>query len=139
MIVRPLSVLDDAYPALLNRLSPCPEPDRDGWRRFCERLHDDHHQVFVLETDDGGLAGAATLLIENKLIHGMGRVGHVEDVVVDERHRGQGFGRALIDHAVDHAKRHGCYKVILDCAPDKTGFYTRCGFHERGVQMALYF
>lgn len=138
MIVRPLSILDTAYPVLLNRLSPCPEPDPDRWRRFCERLHDDHHQVFVLELDDG-LAGAATLLIEDKLIHGMGRVGHVEDVVVDERHRGKGFGRALIDHAVAHAKKHGCYKVILDCAPENTGFYARCGFHERGVQMALYF
>ena len=37
------------------------------------------------------------------------------------------------------AKAKQCYKIVLDCKEDRTEFYTKCGFHQRGMQMALYF
>jgi hypothetical protein len=33
----------------------------------------------------------------------------------------------------------GCYKVILDCTPELLAYYAKCGFVEKGVQMAVYF
>ena len=32
----------------------------------------------------------------------------------------------------------GCYKVILDCSADNQGFYEKCGYEYKGVQMAYY-
>jgi len=32
----------------------------------------------------------------------------------------------------------GCYKVILDCTPEKSQFYLSCGFQPKERQMAWY-
>jgi len=42
---------------------------------------------------------------------------YVEDLYVDERHRGRGFGRALFNHVVRLAKKRGCGRMewsVLD-------------------------
>ena len=33
----------------------------------------------------------------------------------------------------------GCYKVILDCSEENAGFYERCGYSRKEIQMAKYF
>ena len=48
-----------------------------------------------------------TLVVERKLIHGCGRVGHVEDVVVLPEARGQGLGHRVVSALVDEAKIEG--------------------------------
>ena len=52
-----------------------------------------------------------TLLLERKLARGLGRCGHVEDVVVDASVRGRGVGRLLLDALVAAAQQAGCYKA----------------------------
>jgi len=32
----------------------------------------------------------------------------------------------------------GCYKIILDCNDKNVGFYQKCGFKQKEIQMALY-
>ena len=80
-----------------------------------------------------------SLLVERKFIRGCGRVGHIEDVVVDASQRRRGTGARIVRHLVDAAERAGCYKVILDCAAENAPFYERQGFVRKEVQMALYF
>lgn len=46
---------------------------------------------------------------------------------------------SLIAHLIDAAKAAGCYKVILDCAERKVGYYEKCGLARKEVQMARYF
>lgn len=41
------------------------------------------------------------------------RVCWLEDVIVDQRHRGQGLGAHLVDAAVAHAQAQGCQRVTL--------------------------
>jgi len=55
----------------------------------------------------------------------------VEDVVVDSAHRGNGYGEALMRHAVDLARDAGCYKLVLTsnkARDDAHRFYRRIGF-----------
>lgn len=85
------------------------------------------------------IVGTITLLIEPKIIHNGSKVGHIEDVVVDSDHRKMGIGMKLIEYAVEIAKQEGCYKVILDCDTENTGFYNKCGFKTKGVCMRLDF
>jgi len=92
--------------------------------------------IYVIE-DNNSILGISSILIEQKFIHNGGRVGHIEDVVVDKKSRGLGVGKMLIEKCVEKAKQEGCYKVILDCDRKNVGFYTKCGFHEKGICMRL--
>jgi len=75
------------------------------------------------------VVGTASLLIERKFIHRGGLVGHIEDVAVRRDVEHKGIGTALVRHAMEEARRLGCYKVILNCHDDNVGFYTRLGFY----------
>ena len=94
--------------------------------------------IYVACIDDV-IVGCVTLIIENKIIHSGGRVGHIEDVVVDNKYRKLGIGKVLIDHSVGVAKEKGCYKVILDCDCENILFYEKCGFKVNGVCMRFNF
>ena len=79
------------------------------------------------------------IIIEKKFIHCLGKVGHIEDVVVDKNQRGHGLGKKIIKYLTKYAKTQGCYKVILDCSSNNMGFYIKCGYENKGVMMAKYF
>jgi len=94
-------------------------------------------QMLVAVTADGRVVGVTTLLVEQKLIHGGGRVGHIEDVAVSKGFEGKGVGSSLVKSAVQLAQDKGCYKVILDCKDDVVGFYEKAGFRRYEVGMRL--
>ena len=52
-------------------------------------FYDVDSEVYIV-IDDGIVVGTASLYIEQKLIHGGGRVAHVEDFVVSSYFRGMG-------------------------------------------------
>jgi glucosamine-phosphate N-acetyltransferase len=83
------------------------------------------------------VAGTASLLVEQKFIHGGGRVGHIEDVAVHPDFRHHGIGSALVRHATEEARRHGCYKVILNCFERLTPFYAQLGYRPHDVGMRI--
>jgi glucosamine-phosphate N-acetyltransferase len=87
----------------------------------------------------GRVVGTASLLLEQKFIHGGGWVGHIEDVAVLGEYQGRGIGSALVRHAVEASRQRGCYKVILDCFEHLVDFYGRLGFrpHNRGLRLDL--
>lgn len=94
---------------------------------FHERLKAGIHTYVACVGQE--VIGTASLLIERKLIHRGGLVGHIEDVAVRRDVQHKGAGTALVQHAVSEARRLGCYKVILNCQNDRVGFYTRLGFY----------
>ncbi|KAL0232440.1 hypothetical protein PCE1_002781 [Barthelona sp. PCE] len=85
------------------------------------------------------IVGSATIMLESKLIHECGAVGHIEDVVVREGMRGLGIGRLLVAHLINFARQNGAYKCILDCATHNIPFYKRCGLETKEHHMAMYF
>lgn len=93
--------------------------------------------VFVAVTDEEKVVGVLTLLIEQKFIHGCGRVGHIEDVVVHGDFRGQGIARDLIKKAFEVAEKEECYKVILNCRNELVPFYEKFGFRKHELEMRL--
>ena len=71
----------------------------------------------------------------------MGKVGHIEDVVVSSDLRGHGLGKLVVNKCLVYAKSEGCYKCILDCSEENIEFYKKCneGFQVKGIEMALYY
>lgn len=124
--------------AMLTTVGDVSKADFDA--RFNELDSSPDYYVAVAEDPSSGrVLGTAALIIERKFIHSCGKVGHIEDVVVDEAARGGRIGQRLIAHLLDHAKASGCYKVILDCAEHNIGYYEKCGLTRKEVQMVRYF
>jgi len=131
------------YPELLKQLSELDNEnlDPDEFDVFVGRVNKNRfHHVFVIEdTEDSTIVGSGTLLIEPKLIHNFGLVGHIEDIVVDQNHQGHGLGRRIIDHLVSTAKNEKCYKVTLYSNENSIEFYKKLGFEKKDQHMAIYF
>ena len=97
-----------------------------------------NHYIFVCYLRDK-VVGMITVLIEQKLTNGGKCVAHVEDVVVDNQHRGLGIGKSMIQFAVGYAQGKNCYKIILNCREDLREFYQHQGFAKHSEGMAIYF
>jgi len=142
MRIRPLDSRDDfeSYISLMNELSPSIDVDRvnkEMWISFISNLSE-KHQVWVIERDDSVIIGSGTILIEPKVLHNFQSAAHIEDIVVAREYQNQGLGKKLIHHLIEVARRHDCYKIILDCKDELEPFYSRSGLTRRGIQMALY-
>lgn len=96
------------------------------------------YNPYVITDGNGMIVAAGTLLIEKKFIRNCGQCGHIEDIVVDSEQRGKNLGKILLKALKELANQLGCYKVILDCEEGKVQFYEKCGFKEKGTQMAFY-
>ena len=130
-MIRDLELLDidDDYMELLCQLSG--KNKQIKWQTamaFWLKYEDnDDHQTFVFEHDNN-IIGTSTVVVGNKLLHYGSRVGHIEDVVVDNESRLSGVGKRLINACLDFCKEKSCYKAILDCSEDNIPFYEACGF-----------
>eukprot|EP00760_Papus_ankaliazontas_P023160 PhM_4_TR1960/c1_g1_i1/m.96284/K00621/GNPNAT1, GNA1; glucosamine-phosphate N-acetyltransferase len=90
----------------------------------------------LVAVHDDRVVAMAAVIIEPKLTRNCGFVGHIEDVVVDDAFRGTGLGREVIDRVCEYGFVDGrCYKIILDCAESNQGFYEKCGFQRKEIQM----
>lgn len=98
----------------------------------------DFYHPHVITDQTGIVVAAGTLFLEKKFIRNCGTCGHIEDIVVDSAQRGKNLGKILLHALKDLAVGMGCYKVILDCEEGKVQFYEKCGFKEKGRQMAFY-
>ena len=86
-----------------------------------------NHIIVVAEINDR-IIGSTTLLIEPKFIHQGGFVGHIEDVVVSKEFQGNQIGEKIVKYALELAKKHNCYKTILNCSDEVKQFYEKIGF-----------
>lgn len=71
-----------------------------------------------------------TMIIPNLTAHGRS-ICFLENVVTDSAYRKQGLARRVIEMAIEDAKAHNCYKVILQSNCKRTDahkFYENLGF-----------
>jgi ribosomal protein S18 acetylase RimI-like enzyme len=66
----------------------------------------------------------------------------VDEVVVAEKARGRGVGRALVEKLVQRASEAGCVEACLSVLPENTPareFYRSLGFEDEAVLMEMHF
>lgn len=97
-----------AYP-LISQLFPWLDMQTYSQRVFVARATG--YRMFIGEIDDEAIGVIG--IIHNHNIHD-GFVTYIEHVVIDEDHRGQGYGAALIEFAEARAVEEGCYLIELD-------------------------
>tara|TARA_B100001758_G_C18386324_1_gene600336 strand:- start:166 stop:618 length:453 start_codon:yes stop_codon:yes gene_type:complete len=122
---------------LLKQLTSTPMMQKQHYLNIINNLPHNHF-IFVLMLNDTPI-GMITLFIEQKIIHNGGKVGHIEDLVVDKKYRKKGYASLLISHVVSIAKLYNCYKCILNCNDDNISIYQKNGFTLKDNGMVNYF
>jgi glucosamine-phosphate N-acetyltransferase len=94
------------------------------------------YKIFVA-IESGTVIGSVTCLLESKLLGGISRVAHIEDVAVCTNQQGRGVGAKLLKFVIESARTENCYKVILNCSDDRRSFYEKFGFISEQNHMRL--
>ncbi|GAA5955340.1 hypothetical protein JCM8115_001921 [Rhodotorula mucilaginosa] len=144
--LRPLAASD--YPRghleLLTHLTAAPDVGQQAWSNRFEELKRvnaaqlTYLPVVIVEDDADRIVGQATVFLERKFLRNAGLCGHIEDVVVDPRMQGKKLGLKLIEVLTALSEHAGAYKTILDCDPKNEAFYAKCGYENKGCEMAKY-
>jgi ribosomal protein S18 acetylase RimI-like enzyme len=103
------------------------------WRRMTQSKGTAFH---VAVDSQGGVVGMVWLSISER-ISGV-KFGWIHDITVDEKFRGRGIGRMLLQHAVEHFKAIGIRMIglmaLVDNQPARE-LYAKEGFHDYSVYM----
>jgi glucosamine-phosphate N-acetyltransferase len=126
---------DKNYLELLKQLTTVGDISQEKYEIAYDKMG---AEVWVLEFE-GKIIASVSLLLEQKIIHECGIVGHLEDVVVDRDYRKYGLGKFIIERIIKIARERGCYKLIGDCKSELLGFYEKNGFESKCVQISIYF
>ena len=127
------------YFNLLSQLTDAVELDENTFKNLLNEIKKTSEIYVYEDIVNNKIVATAKLLIEQKLARGGGKVGHLEDVVVDVGYRKLGLGGKLVINIIDLARQRGCYKLIGNCTLDLIGYYEKIGFSNKGTQFAIYF
>jgi ribosomal protein S18 acetylase RimI-like enzyme len=100
-----------------------------------------NYALYVAE-ENGEVAGTTFVAVVPAFAHQSQPFGVIEYVVVDEKCRSKGIGKALMDACLAKAKAAGCYKVMLASSKQRTRahkFYRSLGFQEDALSFRYYF
>jgi glucosamine-phosphate N-acetyltransferase len=120
--------LQNGFLTTLDSLKQTSNIDKNKADEVFEKIKSNPNHIIAIAELDGKIVGTTTLLIEPKFIHDGGLVGHIEDVVVEEKFQGQKIGNEIIEFLLEFAKNRGCYKTILNCTDNVKEFYEKIGF-----------
>lgn len=123
----------DSVVVLLHQLWPDTSLDLGTLRSAFERSRASNRQLYLCAESEGQVLGFGSLTTKSTL-WSVAPVGYVDEMVVDEKHRGRGIGTQILDHLISWARDQGCSHVELDSAfhrKDAHAFYERRGFESR--------
>ena len=89
---------------------------------------------------EGKLVSSCTIAIVPNLTRGCRPYGVIENVVTLAGFRRQGYGQAVLEHALLWAWKKNCYKVMLLTGRQDKGtlaFYEKAGFDKKAKQAFL--
>ena len=143
-VVRPLALPDfhHGYVDLLRQLTECGTVTYNEYKKRFQQMKECANTYFILVIEDPQLnkqiIGSATLVVEKKFIRQLSVRGRIEDVVVNNRYRGQQLGKLLIDLLTQFAREKcHCYKISLECKDDLVTFYEQFGYKHEDKQNYL--
>jgi GNAT superfamily N-acetyltransferase len=118
---------------LLEQLWPDKELNRNALLKVFSTCARSPDNMYLCAEIDGNMIGFCSLVIrENLRVEGL--VAHIDELIIDERHRRIGLGAGLLEAAVAAAKKRGCKIVELDSAfyrEEAHKFYSKEGFEKR--------
>ena len=112
----------------LDSLRQASNIDKKTAEKIFDKINSNPDHIVAVAVIEEKIVGSTTLLIETKFIHNGGKVGHIEDVVIDKEYQRKGIREKIVVYLLRYAKDQGCYKTILDCVDEVKPFYEKLGF-----------
>lgn len=91
------------------------------------------------DPNESEYVGYGAVYTQAKFTRGLSRMGVIEDVVINDKFRGKGYGKTIIACLKEVSVALGCYKCILYCEPALASFYESLDFKNTGVLLSKYF
>ena len=125
-----------------------PDLFRAGAQKYDETalaslLADKNRPILIAELE-GKVAGYAFCILQitkDDPVLCDRKVLYIDDLCVDEKHRGRGIARALYEHTLDYARSLSCDAVTLNVwyGNDAQIFYEKCGMkpQKTGMEFVL--
>lgn len=128
--IRPLASTDynRGHLSVLSVLTVVTDPGEEAWVAQFNALRAASHtyySIVIIDKSSDRIVAVGTVFIERKFLRGLGSVGHIEDIAVDERQQGKKLGLRIIQALTRISENSGCYKTILNCS-DKNIRACRC-------------
>lgn len=103
------------YLDVLRVLTTVGEITEDSWNKRFDWLATRNDEYYLLVVVDGAdkVVATGSLIVERKFIHGLGMVGHIEDIAVEKGQQGKKLGLRVIQALDSVAENVGCYKVCF--------------------------
>jgi GNAT superfamily N-acetyltransferase len=115
---------------VMSEVSAAVQPDEQAKRIWHRMMTSDSVAVFVVDVHDC-LVATCTLITAPNLLREGRQHGFLENVVTHPHRRGQGFGRAVVRAALEHAWTADCHHVLMQSGradPRVHSFYESLGF-----------
>ena len=132
----------DALLALLRQLDPPGEaPDAAAALAALAAIDRQPGMRLVVAELDGAVVGSLVMAVLPNLTHQAQPWCQMENLIVDEAHRGRGVGRALMEWCEAAARDAGCYKLQFQSRNhrrDSHRFYRRLGYRALTVGFRRY-
>ena len=118
----------DAVYALLEQLATSYSPERGAFDTNFPLLLNDRSTSLLLVAEDaaGAVVGYALTTI-TPLLHSNGSSAHLQELVVDDSHRSQGVGTAIVEE-VERICRERAVRQITVASRRSADFYERIGY-----------
>lgn len=124
---------------VLSVLTTTPDVGSSSWSQRFDLMKTQspshYYPIVIISRTTDRVVALGTLLIEYKFLRGCAKAGHIEDIAVSKEAQGKGLGKRVIEALTGVSEGLGCYKTFLDCSEENRGFYERCGYEFKGVQM----
>lgn len=107
----------------------CPS---DLYKKVWNEIEDDENIRYFGAVEDGKVLSTCYAVYIPNLTRGGRGICFVENVVTDKEYRRHGLSSKVLDMAIEFAKEHGCYKVILQSSASRADahqFYINKGFN----------
>ena len=86
---------------------------------------------YFVAKENGKIVSSCYVCIIPNLTRGGKSIGFIENVITDTKYRRKGIGKKVVENAIEYAKEHNCYKVLLQSGNKRTEahkFYEAIGF-----------
>ena len=110
----------------------------DHFCSFLKNILNENHIIIVLEMNNN-IIGSGTILIEEKLTYGGCKMGHLENIIINKKYRGKGYGEKLIKELLRICKENKCYRVDLNCNKELEKFYEKNNMNFESISMNIIF
>lgn len=125
--------------ALLQRHTTLPHINEEQFAQMVEERRKGG-RVTIVAVKRGRVVGMGALLMEKMFVQGGGIVGHVMDVVVENKTGNDEVHKGIVEKLAKMGWDGGCHKIVLESDEENVNLHESCGFaaEKRRMGMCMY-